>query len=416
MKPESRQLLQNSNFRRLVTARLVSNIGNGMAPIALAFGVLALPGSTPTSLSIVLAAQAVTLLVLLPFTGVLADRIGAARLIGGSDMALGVLLAFEAWLFISGNVTIPVLVVLSMVSGALNALWYPSFIGLTPDTVEEHLLQAANGFIALATNVGYIAGNAIGGLLVAFVGAGWAIAIDAATFVVAGVLVFSFRHVSRPHHSGESMWGDISHGWRVFISFRWVVVVVACFSVVVMAWRGGTEVMGPVLAKESYGGAAGWALILGFQTVGYLIGGFVGARRRFSRPIFTGMAATLTLPVFFGLMAIRAPLPIVLVGALMWGIAMELFSVLWFTALQSNVPRESLSRVSSYDMFGSLMFGPIGLGLAGPLIAFVGVQAALVVTAIVTLIPIVAALFSRSVRSVRSVTAPSAVSGPDTSA
>lgn len=394
----------NATFRRLVVARLVSNIGNGMSPIAVAFGILALPNTTATSLSIVLAAQAVTLLVLLPFTGVLADRIGAARLIARSDMALGVVLLVEASLFISGNATIPLLLVLAVFNGALNALWYPSFIGLTPDTVDESLLQPANGFIALASNSGYIAGNAIGGLLVALVGAGWAIAVDAVTFIVAGALVYSFRHVSKPHHTGESMLRDIAAGWAVFISFRWVVVIVGAFSFVIMAWRGGTEVMGPVIAKESYGGPAGWALILGFQTVGFLIGGYVASRAVIKRPLLVGMAATLTLPLFFGLLAMRAPIPIVLIGALLWGVALELFSVLWFTALQSNVPRESLSRVSSYDMFGSLMFGPIGLGLAGPLIVLVGVQTALAVTAIVALIPIVASLFSRSVRSVRAVT------------
>ena len=415
MKPETRALLANRNYRRLLTARLVSNLGNGMAPIALAFGILALPGATPTSLSIVLAAQAVTLLVLLPFTGVLADRIGAARLIAGSDMVLGVVLAGEAWLFISGSATVPVLVGFAVVTGALNALWYPSFIGLVPDTVEEDLHQQANSFIALANNAGFIAGNAIGGLLVTVVGAGWAIAVDAASFLVAGLLVFTFRHVSTPHHTGETMLRDIADGWRVFTSFRWVVVVVGAFSVVVMAWRGGEEVMGPVLAKEEYGGAAGWALILGFQTAGFLVGSYLASRLRIRRPMLVGMLACLTLPAFLGLLALAAPLPVIAAGAFAWGIAMELFSVLWFTALQANVPRESLSRVSSYDMFGSLMFGPIGLGLAGPLIVMLGVQGALAVAAIVALIPIVASLFSRSIRTLQADAVAAGAPEPDTS-
>lgn len=392
----------------------MSNIGNGMAPIALAFGVLALPGATATSLSIVLAAQAVTLLVLLPFSGVLADRIGAARMIAGSDMVLGVVLLGQAWLFVSGSATVPILVVFAIAMGALNALWYPSFIGLVPDTVEEDLRQQANSFIALANNAGYIAGNAIGGLLVAIVGAGWAMGVDAITFLVAGLLVFSFRHVSTPHHSGESMRTDIAHGWRVFTSFRWAVVVVGAFSVVVMAWRGGEEVMGPVLAKEQYGGAAGWALILGFQTAGFLVGSYLASRLRIRRPMLVGMLACLTLPVFFGLLALAAPLPVIAVGAFAWGIALEVFSVLWNTALQANVPRESLSRVSSYDMFGSLMFGPIGLGIAGPLIALLGVQGALAVAAIVALVPIVASLFARSIRTLQADSPAPAAPEPDT--
>ena len=72
----TRALLGNARFRRLFLARTISNIGNGVAPIAIAFGVLSLPGATPTSLSIVLAAQALPLVLVLPIGGVVADRLG----------------------------------------------------------------------------------------------------------------------------------------------------------------------------------------------------------------------------------------------------------------------------------------------------------------------------------------------------
>ena len=75
----NRALWGNAYYRRLFGARTISNIGNGIMPIALAFGVLELPGATPTSLSIVLAAQAVPLVIMLPIGGVVADRLGRAR-------------------------------------------------------------------------------------------------------------------------------------------------------------------------------------------------------------------------------------------------------------------------------------------------------------------------------------------------
>jgi len=71
--------------------------------------------------------------------------------------------------------------------------------------------------------------------------------------------------------------------------------------------------------------------------------------------------------------------------------------VVWFTTLQTHIPRESISRVSSYDAMGSLMFGPIGLALAGPLVVAVGLQAAFLVAAAVCLVAIVASLLSRSI-------------------
>ena len=76
--------------------------------------------------------------------------------------------------------------------------------------------------------------------------------------------------------------------------------------------------------------------------------------------------------------------------------------VLWFTALQVNVPRESLSRVSAYDAMGSLMFGPIGLALAGPLVAAVGLQSAFLLSAVVITVALLTTLLSPSVRNLTS--------------
>ena len=91
-----------------------------------------------------------------------------------------------------------------------------------------------------------------------------------------------------------------------------------------------------------------------------------GSRIRVGRPMLFGMLISLTLPVWLVCLAFALPLPVVAAGAFAWGLAIELFMVFWITALQTNVPRESLSRVMAYDAMGSLMFGPIGLALAGP--------------------------------------------------
>jgi MFS family permease len=399
----NRALWGNANYRRLFAARTISNIGNGIMPIALAFGVLDLPGATPTSLSIVLAAQAVPLVIMLPIGGVVADRLGRARVIAVTDIVLSAFVFTMAALFMTDNATIPLLAGLSFIIGILNGLWWPAMSGLVPDVMgdDEHL-QPANAYISVASNGGLIAGNAIGGLLVAAFGSGIAIAIDATTFLVAGLIAFTFRRVSRPHDSGESMVGDLAHGWRVFISFTWVWVITLSFSFIVMVLRGSEEVMGPVLALEEYGGAAGWAFVLACMSAGLLVGAVLGSRIRVRRPMVFGMLICLTLPAWLVCLAFALPLPIVAAGAFAWGLAIELFMVLWLTALQTNVPREALSRVMAYDAMGSLMFGPIGLALAGPLIAAVGLQAGFLIAAGVALVAILASLLSASVRNLRS--------------
>lgn len=398
----TRALLANARFRRLFLARTISNVGNGVAPIAIAFGVLALPGATPTSLSIVLAAQALPLILILPIGGVVADRLGRARVVAVTDILLSAFVMTTAVLFLTGNATVVLLAVLGAIGGTLNGLWYPAMSGVVPDVVADEHLQPANAFVSVAANGGLIAGNAIGGLLVAFLGSGWAIALDSLSFLTAGLLVLSMREVSTPHHSGESTLGDLAHGWRVFWSYRWVVVIVGSFSFIVMVFRGAEEVMGPVLARDIYGGPAGWATVMAFQSVGLLLGAIIASRLRVRRPLFVGMIVMLALPGWLVTLAFELPLGWVALGSFAFGACLELFAVWWFTAMQTNIPREALSRVSAYDAMGSLMFGPIGLALAGPLIVGVGAKEAFLIAAAISAAAILGSLLFRSVRQLSS--------------
>lgn len=390
-----------SEYRRLFTARTISNVGNGMAPVALAFGVLALPDGSPTALSIVLAAQAIPLVIFLPIGGVIADRVGRPLMIGICDMALFFSVATMGVLFLTGTATIPLLVGLQVIAGILNGLWYPAYPGLISDVVPDKHLQPANAYLSVGANAGFIIGTAIGGVLVTLFGSGWAIVIDAFTFLIAGALVYSFRGLARPHHSGESPIRDLIDGWKVFISYRWIVAVVLAFSLVVMVMRGAEEVLGPVLASERYGGPAGWSAVLGAMAVGLLLGALIASRLRIERPIAFGVLMCLTLPAWLITLALAAPLPIVMAGAFAWGLAIEFFYVLWLTALQRNVPPESLSRVSSYDAFGSLMFGPIGLALAGPLLMIIPISEAFAVAALIAATATAGALLVPSVWRLR---------------
>jgi len=403
--PEStstRALLANPRFRKLFIARTISNIGNGVAPIAIAFGVLSLPGATPTSLSIVLAAQAIPLVLVLPIGGVVADRLGRAKVIAVTDLVLSAFVMLTAVLFLTGSATVTLLAIIGAISGCLNALWWPAMSSLVPEVVEDDHLQPANAFVSVASNAGLIAGNAIGGVLVALIGSGWAIAVDSVSFIIAGLLVFSIRDVSTPHSSGESTLGDLAHGWRVFWSYRWVVVIVGAFSFVVMVWRGAEEVMGPVLAREVYGGAAGWAFIMVFQSVGLLLGAVVASKLRVRRPLVVGMVAMLTLPLWLVTLALELPIGWVALASFACGASLELLAVWWFTAMQTNIPRDALSRVSAYDAMGSLMFGPIGLAISGPLIVSVGANEAFLIAAAVATAAILGSLLFRSVRQLSS--------------
>ena len=78
-----------------------------------------------------------------------------------------------------------IFITVGFIGGFLNAIWYPSMGALTTDLADEKILQESNSAIGLSSNIALIIGSSIGGIIVATVGAGWAIAIDGISFLYA---------------------------------------------------------------------------------------------------------------------------------------------------------------------------------------------------------------------------------------
>ncbi|MFM8943795.1 MAG: MFS transporter [Actinomycetota bacterium] len=396
--PRPTRLLAQPLFRRFLVARFVSNLGNGMGPTALAFGVLAIPGATGKDLGFILAAQAVPFILLMPFGGVLADRRSRAAVIAVSDVVLGALTIAEGYLLASGAATVPVLAVINVVAGGLNALWWPAFPGLVPAILGDRDLQAGNSLVAVVSNVAFIGGSAVAGILVATVGAGQALAVDGATFLVAGLVVFSMRSVTTVTPSGESMVRDLREGWSTFISLRWLWTLVLVWSVINGVFRGVFEVGGPVLMRRSFDGPRTWALLQTAMAVGFLVGAAVAARIRPARPLRFLTLASFGLPAAIATLVAPAPFAVLVVGFFIVGMQIEFWGVLWPTVLQTHVPRDRLSRATAFDAFGSNVLGPVGLAVAGPVIAAFGLPTLFTAAAVLCAVMLALPLLEREVR------------------
>jgi MFS family permease len=166
------QLLRTRRFALLFAARTVSVLGSAFAPVALAFGVLALPGATATTLSIVLASETIPTIVFMLAGGVLADRFPRNRvMMAGETLSMLANLALGAML-LTGWAPIPALAGAGALAGTAVALLWPALTGIVPEVVPAHQLQAANSLLQLGTNGARIAGYALGGTTVVLVGDG----------------------------------------------------------------------------------------------------------------------------------------------------------------------------------------------------------------------------------------------------
>lgn len=398
-----RDLAKVPKFYQFFAARTISNFGNGISPVALAFGVLGIEGANAGSLSLVQGARTLPILLLLIVGGTIADKYGRAKVMGLADMWLSVLILIAAWSFISGSPSVWLLTIVGLLAGLLNGIWYPAFAGLTPIIVPEPKLQSANAAIGFGSNIAFMLGTASGGVVVLYWGVGWALAIDAITFLIAGALVYP---LSKLHQEGQVANGEkvdffkeLKLGWTEFKSRSWLVAIVIAFAFVNMTFEAVWAVLGALQSLEQYDGAATWGLVLGFMSLGFLLGTIIANKARPKYPLRMVMLLMLTEPLFLLIFGTHQPLIALLLSAVAFGVAMDLFYVVWSTTIQQNIPAESLSRVNSYDSFGSFVFGPLGIIIAGPVAVSIGIQNTLVIGAVISSLAIVASLLVPGVRN-----------------
>ena len=348
-----------------------------------------------------MAARFVPLLIFMLFGGVIADRFQRNRLVGGSDMLGSFLAAISATSLIAGFSSTWLLALMGGLFGILNAIWWPAMSGVLPEILPKEKLQEGNAVIGLMTNIGYIFGSLAGGVIVATIGAGWGLLIDASSFFVAGVIVWNLPILGKLKDATPGIIHDLLIGWKEFAARSWVVAMVLAFAIINMAFESMFSVLGPLNFSNPQSGPREWSYNVAALSIGMLIGGIFILKVKLARPLYITMILIAISAMWDFSLALRAPLPITIIAAVVSGVSIEVFLVTWSTSLQSHIPEESYSRVSSYDTLGSYGIAPLGIVAAGPLAMHFGVHAILIFTGGVTVLASIAALLVPSVRSLR---------------
>jgi predicted MFS family arabinose efflux permease len=398
--------LAEREFRLLFTGQLISLLGTAVAPIALAFGVLDLTHSK-SDLGFVLAANWAPQLVLILFGGVFADRLPRHLVMVGANAVSAAAQGAIAALLLTGTAQLWHLIALQVLRGAAFSFFFPASQGLVPQTVRASRLQQANVLLGMSRNGTTIMGAALGGALVSLSSPGWAIAFDATTYLASAAILALLRLPPRAASiETPNLLRELAEGWSEFVSRRWLWTIVIAAGIGNMAWVGASSVYGPIVARLSLGGAGPWGAIVAAEAAGLLIGGVILLRYRPQRPLLVGTAAlaTTAIPLFF-LASVRST-PVIAAGFLISGIALEMFNASWFTVMQQHIPLEKLSRVTSYDALGSLVFIPVGLTVAGPVADALGLTHAIWLAAVICAGSILTALSVRDVRDLRRIQEP----------
>jgi MFS family permease len=406
---ESLAPLQDRRFRFFFASRAVNIWGTTMAPVALAFAVLAVEDSA-AALGQVLAARSIPMVLFLLLGGVVADRFGRRLVIQVSNAVSVLSQALAAGLVITGHAELWQLIVIEAVNGTAAATAFPAMQGMVPQLVPRHQLQQANVLLSMVRGALFAIGPTTAALLVVTVGPGWALAVDAATWLVALLLLLPVRVPHRAPAAGGGVVQDLREGWQLFRATTWLWVVVLAFGALNAIIAGAWHTLGPIVAKDTIG-ITGWGYVLSAQAIGLVATGVVLMRVRIRYPLRAGMLGCLVFAAPLLLLGLEPVLVPLVVGMFLAGAGLEVFGLGWSLAMQEKIPEEMLSRAYSYDALGSLVAVPVGQLTFGPLAAWLGTRPVLVGAAAAYAMICLLTLASRSVRDLERdpVSAPSSL-------
>ncbi|MFG2968929.1 MFS transporter [Streptomyces sp. NPDC048288] len=354
------------NYSLLTAAAIVTSLGANGSLIAAAFAVLD-AGGDGGDVGLVAAARTLPLVLFLLIGGAVADRFPRHRVMVAANALNFLSQGAFAVLVLAGEPRLWQMMLLTALGGTGQAFFSPAAEGMLMSSVSGEQAGRAFAVFRMAMQGAALGGAALGGALVAAIGPGWVLAVDAAAFAIAGTLR-SFLDVSHipPRTPGDGLLADLKEGWREFAGRPWLWGIVVQFSIANAVVGAADAVYGPLVARDSLGGPGPWGLALGAFGAGTVAGALLMTRWKPRRLLFVGTLCI--FPLALPSAALAVPVPIGALCAVMFvaGTTVEVFGVSWMTALHQEIPEEKLSRVSAYDWFGSVSLLPLATALAGP--------------------------------------------------
>jgi MFS family permease len=348
----------------------------------------------------VLAAHSIPLVVFLLVGGVVADRVGRARVMRIGNVGAGLAQGTLAVLVITGGVEHWHFIALAAVSGTLAAATFPAMAAVLPQLVPREQLQQANVLMSMARGSLAVIGPSVAAVLVVTVGPGYALAVDALAWLVSAAVLTGVRVPVPSGERGSGFLGELREGWTLFRGTSWLWVVVLAFFLLNCIHSGAWFTLGPPRAKDTVG-EGGWGLVLSAEAIGVLAMTAVMVRLRLERPLLVGMLGVSTFALPLLSLGVAPELALLMVTAFVAGAGMELFGLAWNLSMQEHIDDRMLSRAYSYDALGSFAAIPAGQLGFGALGGVVDPEAIIVVAGIAYGVISLAALASPAVRDLR---------------
>ncbi|MFI8510240.1 MFS transporter [Streptomyces sp. NPDC085460] len=385
-------------FRLFFTARSASLLADGMLMVSVTTSVLG-AGFGATGVGYALAAWMAPIVLLILFGGVLADRFSPQVMMVGADAVRVVAMLAMAGLFAGGGVRLWQIMALMAVSGAATAMFQPGLASIVPRVADD--IQRANALLRISESMSTLIGPGLAGFLVAYWDRAGSFVVIAVAYAVSAGGLLPLRRLAPARDAGDEsddpMWRRLATGWHEFRSRSWLWGVISLWAVYGLFVFGPSLPLGAALLTEQHG-ATGYGWIASADGLGTIIGGLLGMRVRPRRPLVAGVCAMF----FFALNPLAPALGwnfwLTAITGMVAGCGFAFWGVMWATSVQSHIPLAVLSRVSAYDIAGSIMVIPLGRALAGPVAESFGADRVLLFSSAVSFLLLGAMLCVPAIR------------------
>lgn len=261
--------------------------------------------------------------------------------------------------------------------------------GIVAQIVRPQHLFAANSLISSSVQTATMFGPALAGVLIAAVGTGPALLLDAISFLGFASLLITIRRASPDTYPAGSAESDpdmpvttAPFRFRQWLQYRPVLILFTITGIMVLLY-GPFVVSLPILAQERAGSLAS-ATVLGLLWSGFGVGAVVGGLLQGANASLATIRAAALISAGWGFctLVMGLPGPIVLCGAAMvlGGFIYAPYNAIVSTVMQHTLPERRLAEASAYLESIKGITLPLGLMAGGGVILAVGASATLILS------------------------------------
>ncbi|MFL9945173.1 MFS transporter [Paraburkholderia agricolaris] len=400
--PSSSAIRLPAAFQRLAWSNLVAQsaeqISLAAAPLVAVFAL----GAGARETGLLQTAQTLPFLLLSIPLGVWADRRSRRTLMTLAESVRVVAMLCVLLLVMTHSLSLPLLAALGFIAATGTVAYNVAAPSLVPSIVPREAYAQANGRLELARSVAYSAGPALGGLLVGWIGAGWAYGCAAGLSALAVALLAGLREPPRASASQRHFLLELRDGTRFVLHDALLRPMLATAIFFNLGFFVLQAVYVPYAVHRLGLSASMVGVTLGAYGVGMVCGALaapaIARRLEFGRVLTIGpscgllaslvMVATIVAPSFW-----LAMLSFFLLGAgpILWVVGST-------TLRQAITPERMMGRVSALNSTATFGARPLGALLGAAISARWGVDACLVAAAAAFLVQALIIVMSPAAR------------------